>query len=310
MVLHPGLIVRELTKTYHGKSLPALSGVNLEIHSGEVFGLIGPNGAGKTTFLCCLLGLLKPDFGEILIDGMYVDDLRVKAQFGYVPERLQFEPWINGFDLVSFHHALAGGSRQACKTSVELRLNQVGLEEAAWFKLVKTYSRGMLQRIALAQALIGNPKYLFLDEPTSGMDPSGVMQVRKIIQELKDKGTTIILNSHQLDQVERICDKVAFLRGGKVQTIEVPTVGSEASHVIRIRLMGEISRELLVKVAELVNARLVGFGLNEAKFEVAHDKASAELLSALSQNGVHFIEAIPEQNRLERLFFASETSSK
>lgn len=216
----PAIEVAGLTKRFANKRAPALRDVSFEVDSGIVLGLVGPNGAGKTTLLGCLLGLLFPDEGRIRLLGGKPGTPEVNRLVGYVPERLSFDRWMTGQAFVAYHHALAGRPRAARGSDVAETFDRVELEPSARRRRVATYSRGMLQRLALAQALVGKPRLLFLDEPTSGVDPHGVLLVRRLLAGLKADGVTILFNSHQLDQVERVSDRVLFLREGRV--IDVP----------------------------------------------------------------------------------------
>ncbi|MEO8432005.1 MAG: ABC transporter ATP-binding protein [Acidobacteriota bacterium] len=212
------IVVQNVSKTYgrRGGSHRALADVSLEIARGETLGLIGPNGAGKTTLLSCLLGFLRPDGGSILIDGKAPDDLGIRARTGYMPERLGFDRELSGREFLSHHWRLSGGDRSATAHAVAAAAERVGLDTAFLGRKLRTYSRGMLQRIGVAQATFGEPEILFLDEPASGTDPLGVAVVRDRILEAKARGATIVLNSHQLAEVERVCDRVAFLEGGRL----------------------------------------------------------------------------------------------
>ncbi len=224
------IAVENVSKTYgrFGRRTRALDGVSLEVRRGETVGLIGPNGAGKTTLLSCLLGFLRPDSGSIRIDGRPVDDLAIRARTGYMPERLGFDRDLTGSDFLEFHWRLSGGD--SARTAAEVRdaAARVGLEPAALAKKLRTYSRGMLQRIGVAQATLGRPDILFLDEPASGTDPLGVVTVRERILEAKARGATIVLNSHQLPEVEKVCDRVVFIDHGRLTRSETLT-GDAAS---------------------------------------------------------------------------------
>src|SRR5688500_8685024 len=167
------IVIDHVVKRY-GRTT-ALAGVSLTIQRGEAMGIIGPNGAGKTTLMGILLGLLDPDSGSISIGGRSPHSIETKRLVGYVPERIGFSRWMSGRALVDLHARLCG------VTGTEAMLERVGLERAAWDRPMKKYSRGMLQRTALAQALIGNPRFLFLDEPTSGIDPAGAIRFREIV---------------------------------------------------------------------------------------------------------------------------------
>ena len=295
-----GIVVRGLVKQYGGAARRALDDVSLDIAPGEAIGIIGPNGAGKTTFFGCLLGHLRPTAGTITIDGRSPDALGVKAEVGFLPERLLFDRWMSGARFLRHHHALAGLPAASRTADCTAALERVGLEPAAGRKALKAYSRGMLQRIGLAQALLAKPRWLFLDEPASGVDPAGVLLFRRLLAEARSGGTTIVLNSHQLEQVERICDRVAFLRDGRVQAIEVLSAGAEARRHLRVRFgFGELSNESLAGLGELVHPLTSG---REAVFAVADDAGATRLLTSLLKAGLPVVEARSEEGRLERLF--------
>jgi ABC-2 type transport system ATP-binding protein len=312
MTATEGISIENLTKTYRKGKIPALQGVSLSIQPGETFGIIGPNGAGKTTFLSCLLGLLFPDSGTISIDGYSPDDLKIRAVIGFLPERLNFDRWMTGFQFLRYHYRLARLPKESESEETQRVFSKVGLETSAGKQTIKKYSRGMLQRLGFAQALLGSPKYLFLDEPVSGVDPVGVMTFRGIIRELKEEGVTILLNSHQLDQVQKVCDRVAFINQGKVDAIEVLNAGAELKRVLRIRWTSggnTLSNEKLSDVAKQTGAELLEIAPSEATFSVQSDANVVSLLKALLAQEVPIIEATPEEGRLERLFLDRKGSA-
>ena len=229
------IVVSDLSKAYgrFGRRAQALSGVSLEVRRGETVGLIGPNGAGKTTLLSCLLGFLRPDRGTVRIGGLPPDDLAIRAMTGYMPERLGFDRDLTGAAFLSHHWRLAGGDPRDAAREVAAAAARVGLTEVGvLLRRLSGYSRGMLQRIGVAQATLRDPQLLFLDEPASGTDPLGVAIVRDRILEAKARGATIVLNSHQLPEVERVCDRVVFLSGGRVtqsQSLRGPASARRAS---------------------------------------------------------------------------------
>ena len=306
-----GIRVEGLSKSYRrglaGDRVRALVDVTLTIAPGEAFGIIGPNGAGKTTFLGCLLGFLRPDAGAITIDGRAPDDLAVRAVTGYLPERLVLDRWMSGDQFLTYHHALARLPSATRRAEVEAALERVGLAGEAGRRAIRRYSRGMLQRLGLAQAMLGHPRYLFLDEPASGVDPAGVVLFRRLLSDLAHRGTTVILNSHQLDQVERVCDRVAFVKAGRVEAIETVAAGAAHARVLRVRSANAggaapLTRERLEALAGAAGAALVDMNGPEARFTVADDAGAARLLQALIGGGVPVAEATPEESRLERLF--------
>ena len=231
--------VRGVSKIY-GRSQPALQDVTLDVARGETLGLIGPNGAGKTTLLSCLLGFLRPNAGTISIDGMAPDDLSIRARTGYMPERLGFDRELSGREFLSHHWRLSGGAPANTETEVLAAANRVGLDAGALQKKLRTYSRGMLQRIGVAQATFRDPELLFLDEPASGTDPLGVAIVRDTILAAKRRGATIVLNSHQLAEVERVCDRVVFIERGRIAREE--TLRGEGAVARRAFLRTEPAR--------------------------------------------------------------------
>jgi len=302
-----GIVVEGVQKTYRGGKTPALDDVSLAIRSGECFGVIGPNGAGKTTLMGCLLGFLKPDAGRITIEGSEPDDLAVRSVTGYLPERLNFDLWMTGRAFLAHHHRLARQPKERRQADTEEALHAVGMDPAAWDQVLRRYSRGMLQRLGFAQAIIGKPRVLFLDEPTSGMDPLGVVMIRRIVDQMKADGVTIVLNSHQLEQVERFCDRVAYVRAGRVESVEVLTAGAQVQRILRVRTAGDPpDAAAWTKAGESVGAEFLGYVRPWARFSVASDEAAADLVAKLVRSHIRVMEAVPEESRLERLFFSGQ----
>jgi ABC-2 type transport system ATP-binding protein len=308
-----GIEVESLSKSYRrgpmGGHVQALDGVTLTIAPGEVFGIIGPNGAGKTTFLGCLLGFLRPNRGRVTIDGHAPDDLSIRRVTGYLPERLVLDRWMSGFDFLMFHHALAQRAPANRRGEAEAALATVGLDGEAGFRPIRKYSRGMLQRLGLAQALLGQPRFVFLDEPASGVDPAGVVLFRRLLAGLKGRDVTVVLNSHQLDQVERLCDRVAFVKGGRVEAIETVAAGATAARILRVRWTATdapIEDGRLRSIAADAGAERLGSDRLGARFAVLDDAAAARVLQRLVAAGIPVIEAVPEEGRLERLFLETE----
>jgi len=297
--------VSNLTKKYRGALNPALVDVSLSLEPGDVCGVIGPNGAGKTTLIGCLLGFLFPTAGTITLDDRAPDDLEVRRRTGYLPERLVMDRWMSGADFLRYHHALAGLPDGSRPRDVEGALYRVGLGGEASQRRVASYSRGMLQRLGLAQALLNQPRFLFLDEPTSGMDPSGVVLFRELIDEQRQRGTTVLLNSHQLDQVERVCTRIIFVKAGRIQSMDTTDAGASHQRDLRVRLHADASDDVVARAVALVlpeSVRLRSRNGLEFDYAVASDGAAAELLKCLIAADVPIIEAVPGEGRLERLF--------
>jgi ABC-2 type transport system ATP-binding protein len=203
----------ELRKTY-GATV-AVDRLTLSVAEGEVFGFLGPNGAGKTTTVKMLLGLVSPTAGEARILGRPPGAPEVMGQVGFLPEQFRFPPWITAADFLDVHGRLVGMAAAERRARIGELLARVGLADRARSKLGE-FSKGMLQRIGLAQALLNRPALVFLDEPTSGLDPLGRHEVRDLIRELRGEGVTVFLNSHFLSEVEVTCDRVAIVKRGRV----------------------------------------------------------------------------------------------
>ena len=194
----------------------ALKGLNLEVQAGEVMGFLGPNGAGKTTTMNVLLGFVPPTGGAAYIFGVSVAEPIARQRIGYLPELTYYYKFLTAEELLQFYARIFGIPRSERWTRIDAVLKLVELEPVRK-RLIRTYSKGMQQRIGLAQALINQPDLLILDEPTSGLDPIGRMKVREIIQRLKDEGKTVFFSSHELGEVETVCDRVAILDQGELK---------------------------------------------------------------------------------------------
>jgi ABC-2 type transport system ATP-binding protein len=193
----------------------AVKGLTLQVAQGEVFGFLGPNGAGKTTSINMLLGLVAPTSGKAFLLGAPLGDLATLARVGFLPEHFRFQDWLTAGEFLWLHGELVGMEGRALKKRRDELLERVGLAPFR-NKPLRTFSKGMLQRIGLAQALLNHPALVFLDEPTSGLDPVGLRLVRDVIHELRSEGTCVFLNSHMLSEIEVTCDRVAFIRHGEV----------------------------------------------------------------------------------------------
>lgn len=204
---------RALRKRFGSKV--AVDDLSLTVGRGEVFGFLGPNGAGKTTSVKMLLGLTRPTAGSAVVLGAPLGDRAARAKVGFLPEHFRFQEWLTGREFLSFHGRLFGLKGAALAARIDALLDRVDLFDAADRKL-HGYSKGMHQRIGLAQALLNEPDLVFLDEPTSGLDPIGRLLVRDCIADLKAAGTAVFLNSHLLGEVEVTCDRVAFVKRGRV----------------------------------------------------------------------------------------------
>jgi len=219
----PAIETRDLTKTYvegwlRRKRQPALKGVSLRVERGEIFGLLGGNGAGKTTFIKTLLGVIRKTAGEARLLGFPAGDRRGRKLVGYLPENLRVPRHLTGYTALEYYGNLSNVPTSVIRRRRGTLLEKVGLAERAKDP-VRTYSKGMLQRLGLAQAMLHDPELFILDEPTDGLDPLARSQVRGYLTELKQQGKTIFLNSHILQEVELVCDRVAILDKGVLRRV-------------------------------------------------------------------------------------------
>ncbi len=209
---------KEFRVGFFRKRVRAVRDLSLTVHQGEIFGFLGPNGAGKTTTIKMLMGLIYPSQGQAKLFGLPSDDLRAKARLGFLPEHPYFYDYLTGLEFLNFYARLFGLSSSIRSVRVERLLEQVGLSHARKLPLRK-YSKGMIQRVGIAQALINDPDLVILDEPMSGLDPIGRKDVRDIIFRLRDSGKTVFFSSHILQDVEMLCDRVAIVTKGQLRKL-------------------------------------------------------------------------------------------
>jgi ABC-2 type transport system ATP-binding protein len=214
-VIEVDSIVKDFRPGFGLRVKRVLHGVSFDVSEGEIFGFVGPNGAGKTTALKVMMGLIRPTSGRATILGADVSETRFRQHIGFLPENPYFYTYLTAREILHFYARLSDLSSERRHERVETLLEWVGLEPAADARL-KTYSKGMLQRVGIAQALVHDPSVIFLDEPMSGLDPIGRKEIRDIILRLKSQGKTVFMNTHILSDVEMICDRVAIIVKGKI----------------------------------------------------------------------------------------------
>jgi len=224
-------------------AVTALSDLSLRVHEGEIFGLLGPNGAGKTTFIKVLLQIVFPTAGRAHMLGAPVGDSAAKARVGYLPENHRYPDFLTGAQVLQYYGKLSGVDSSTLARRVDDRLRLVGMQD--WHKTkIRKYSKGMMQRIGLAQALINDPQLVMLDEPTDGVDPLGRKEIRDLLMRLRDEGKTVFLNSHLLSEVEMICDRVAILNKGRLVRVGTVKELTLEENVYHVDIDGGVPQEL------------------------------------------------------------------
>jgi ABC-2 type transport system ATP-binding protein len=275
----------------------AVAGLSLAVPHREVFGFLGPNGAGKTTSIKLLLGLVPPTSGGGTVLGAPLGNTKVRARIGFLPEHFRFHDCLNARELLYFHGRLLGLPERGLGTRIEALLLRVGLEDAA-NRPLRTYSKGMTQRAGLAATLLGTPELVFLDEPTSGLDPLGRLLVRDVIDELRDGGATVFLNSHLLGEVEATCDRVAFVKNGRV-VHELALSSAQGTLDVELRL-GTVDDALLAGLAAF------GTGVTRDEALVRMHASSESMLPELARwlvgRGVAVYELRCRRKTLEEWF--------
>ncbi|HEU4401125.1 MAG TPA: ABC transporter ATP-binding protein [Candidatus Polarisedimenticolia bacterium] len=297
-----------LAKTYRSglgrRPIPALAGLDLEVPKGRVFGLLGPNGAGKTTLVKLLLAIAFPTSGKAEVLGRPPGDLGARARIGYLPESHRYPAHLTGEQVLHHFGRLSGLHRPERDRRVEHLLARLRMTE--WRALrVRKYSKGMMQRLGMAQALINQPELLILDEPTDGVDPIGRHEIRDLLLEQKDRGTTIFLNSHLLSEVERLCDRVAILKDGRLlrqgSVEELTRPGG--SFALRVRgLDPEALRALCARHPGLVAAPPRP-GESDGRLDLRGDLAELNrLIDALRSESADIAAIEPVKESLEEVF--------
>ena len=246
----PAIEFDGVTKVYRrrlaGQEVPALTHVSFSVNEGEVCAFLGPNGAGKTTSISILMGFQPADWGQARVLGLEPGDVRAKKKIGFVPENFAFYKHLNALKLLQFHAALAGVPKESIAARTADLLNKVKLTGYEKLKIGK-YSRGMVQRLGIAQALLGDPQLLIMDEPTSGLDPAGRKEVRDLMFALKAEGKTIFLSSHILSEVEQICDKAIIINRGRLVregAMQNLLASGDKAEVLADRLPAELEPQL------------------------------------------------------------------
>ncbi|MBI4535513.1 MAG: ABC transporter ATP-binding protein [Ignavibacteriae bacterium] len=298
------IAAESLSKTYttglvRKQRINALIDFSLHVEAGQIFGLLGPNGAGKTTFIKTLLSLVHPTSGKVHVLETRLPNTRIRSRIGYLPENHRFPGYLTGEQVLLYFGQLSGVGRSDVKSRITPLLELVGMSQ--WRRMkVRRYSKGMMQRIGLAQALINDPEVIFLDEPTDGVDPVGRKEIRDILQNLKRQGKTIFLNSHLLSEVELISDRVAILDKGRLLTTGTVDELTAGGYQYQIGIEGTLADTVRNEASAMVmNIQVNGNTLS------AELKTTAELnrlIDLLRRNNIPITSIIKKRDTLEDSF--------
>ncbi len=281
----------------------AVRGLSLQVRRGEVFGFLGPNGAGKTTSVKMLLGLIAPTSGSATLLGAPLGDRATRAKIGFLPEHFRFHDWLTAQEFLALHGQLYGMPRARLERRIGELLDRVGLTPFR-AKQLRTFSKGMLQRVGLAQALLNSPELVFLDEPTSGLDPVGRRLVRDIIHELRTEGAMVFLNSHLLSEVEITCDRVAFIKHGEVVRVSDLKTLVEGETSVTVRA-SRLTPEILSGLAQWGRDIRVDGDAGQVQsltLAISAEEALPAITRYLVAQGAEVYALTPQRLSLEELF--------
>src|SRR5438034_6541800 len=295
-----------LEKTYtvgfwRKKPKQALKPLHLKVEDGEIFGFLGPNGAGKTTTLKLLMGLVFPTAGTARILGMAIDDPRMKAQIGFLPEQPYFYDYLTASELLNYYGQLSGVNAKLRPHRVNEVLNLVGLPDVGGMQLRK-FSKGMLQRVGIAQAVLHNPKLVFFDEPISGLDPMGRREVRDLMEQLKHEGKTVFFSTHILSDAEALCDRVAIIHLG-----ELRRVGAVAELTANVHSKVEIVWQGAMTPAVFKTLGAECHTAGDTTRAVIAEESQDAALEALRHERLRLISVTPVRMSLEDYFMTQLT---
>ena len=308
----PIVEIENLTKDYEvgfwrKRKVRALDGLTLQVNEGEIFGFLGANGAGKTTTLKLLMRLMFPTGGNARILGHDIADITMHNQIGYLPENPYFYDYLTAREFLDYCGQLFGSAKPARKQRTAELLAQVNLDKKSWDVQLRKFSKGMLQRVGLAQALVNDPAIVFLDEPMSGLDPVGRREVRDLIAGLRQEGKTVFMNSHSLSDIEVLCDRVAILKRGRLAHVgHLDELRSRAGEPNRVEVVatGTQTETLLLLLPDR-NKFEVSSTASGVRIELADEQYVDEVLAALRSAGGKLVSVQPVRQSLEDLFLES-----
>ncbi len=288
-----------LQKRY--RDFTAVQDLNLDVPAGSVFGFLGPNGAGKTTSIMMLLGNVRPTSGSAELLGKPIGDVKTRRQVGFLPEKFQFHEFLTAEEFLHLHGKLNGMKREERNRRIPVVLERVGLKDRSRSRL-REFSKGMQQRVGIAQAILHEPSLVILDEPTSALDPLGRREVRDLITDLKREGKTVLLNSHLLSEIELTCDRVAIIKRGNIEIQGAMEELLTVSSTVEVEVRGINDAALSAVRALVAKLRLERVPITRFTAYLRSPNDISELARVLVQNGVELHALIPKRETLEDLF--------
>ena len=300
----PIIEIDNLTKDYEvgfwrKRKVRALDGLSLTVEPHQIFGFLGANGAGKTTTLKLLMRLMFPTAGSARILGRDISDIAMHASIGYLPENPYFYDYLTAREFLDYAGELFGLDQNVRRARTEQLLTRVNLDRKSWDRQLRKFSKGMLQRVGLAQALVNDPEIVFLDEPMSGLDPVGRREVRDLIASLRGEGKTVFMCSHILSDIEVLCDSVAILKGGRVaKTGSLEDLRAQSTSAIEIMATDADATAL----AEILSSAQVTSAATGVRIEVADEKDIDAAIGAVRQLNGKIVSVQPMRQSLEDLF--------
>jgi len=307
----PAIEINNLTKDYEvgfwrKRKVRALDGLSLSVEQGQIFGFLGANGAGKTTTLKLLMRLIYPTGGTARILGRDIGDISMHARIGYLPENPYFYDYLTAREFLNYCAQLFGQDSALRTRRAEELLARVNLEKKSWDRQLRKFSKGMLQRVGLAQALVNDPEIVFLDEPMSGLDPVGRREVRDLIASLRMQGKTVFMCSHILSDIEVLCDSVAILKDGRLAHAgSLDDLRARETALIEVIVTGADAATMIQQLGSTAKVTTTASGL---RIEVADEKEVDQVIAALRKANGKLVSVQPVRQSLEELFLDEAVS--
>lgn len=286
------------TKHYKGKTQPAVDKLNLEIYEGEIFGYLGPNGAGKTTTLKAIFGFIHFNGGDIWLYDERLPQASLNRYIGYLPEKVAFPKYLTAKEVLMYYGGLSGISAKELTSNIPRVLAMVGIPDVANIP-IEQFSKGMTQRLGIAQSLLHDPKILFWDEPDSGLDPLGQVEMRQLIIDLRGQGKTIFLSTHILAEMEKVCDRISIMKNGRLVSVRsmCELLATNKTYKLKFNTVSDNLKENLGRIGWIM-----GVDGGEITIAIADESKLSQLPELLQKSGCTMLSLSPVRQTLEDIF--------